>query len=338
MEKEKISIIIPIYNVEQYLERCIDSVLCQTYKNLEIILVDDGSPDSCGTICDTYAKKDDRIKVIHKESSGVSDARNRGLNIATGDYIGFVDSDDYISEDMFKTLYELLKTYKADISTVSFYEMFNGKVIGVRNSNNLEIMNKEEALKELYRDDKIQSYCWNKLFKRELFEGIRFPSGKNFEDIAIMLLLFERSNIVVRFEKPEYYYMRRNSSIVGKRNFKTYNDYIDVIIDKYFYMFGKYPRIELYNAYNFVINAIWLYTIIVNFNIEELYDKYESVYKLLMSLVEKYGDELQKELDEYNKAILYLMMLDKETSKSAIKEIYSKFKEKRDKGEFNKQI
>lgn len=338
MEKEKISVIIPVYDVEPYLEKCINSVLNQTYQNLEIILVDDGSPDLCGNICDTYAKKDNRIKVIHKENSGLSDARNRGLDIATGDYIGFVDSDDYITENMFKTLYELLKTYQADISTVSFYEIFNGKVIGVRDSKKLEVMNKKEALKELYRDDKIQSYCWNKLFKRELFEGVRFPSGKNFEDIPTTLLLFEKSNVVVRLEKPEYYYMRRNDSIVGKRNFKTYNDYIDVIFNKYFYMFDKYPELELYNAYNFVINAIWLYTIIVNFNIEELYDRYESVYKLLMSLVEKYGDELQKELDEYNKAILYLMMLDKETSKPAIKEIYSKFKEKRDNGEFNKQI
>lgn len=338
MEKEKISIIIPVYDVEPYLERCIDSVINQTYKNLEIILVDDGSPDSCGEICDVYAKKDSRTKVIHKENSGLSDARNRGLDIATGDYIGFVDSDDYVAEDMFETLYNILKTYKADISTVSFYEMFNGKLIGVKDSGKLEVMNRTEALKELYIDDKIQSYSWNKLFKKELFTDVRFPSGKNFEDIPTTLLLFEKSNIVVRLEEPKYYYMRRNDSIVGKRNFKTYNDYIDVIFNKYFYMFNKYPEIELYNAYNFVINAIWLYTIIVNFNIEELYERYESVYKLLMSLVEKYGDALQKELDEYNKAILYLMMLDKEISKSAIKEIYSKFKEKRENGEFEKQI
>lgn len=134
MENKKISIIIPVYKVENYLERCVESVLNQTHQNLEIILVDDGSPDRCGKMCDLYSQKDNRIKVIHKENGGLSDARNVALDIATGDYIGFVDSDDYVEEDMFKTLYQLAEKYQADISSVSFYKVLGNQVISARNS------------------------------------------------------------------------------------------------------------------------------------------------------------------------------------------------------------
>ena len=134
MENKLISIIVPVYKVENYLNKCIDSILNQTYKNLEIILVDDGSPDNCGKICDEYAKKDNRIKVIHKENGGLSDARNVALDIAKGEYIGFVDSDDFIEKDMYETLYNLVENYSADISSVSFYKVINGKIITLRNS------------------------------------------------------------------------------------------------------------------------------------------------------------------------------------------------------------
>lgn len=338
MKNEKISVIIPIYKVESYIRKCIESVINQSYENLEIILVDDGSPDACGNICDEYARKDTRIKVIHKENSGVSDTRNVGIKNATGDFIGFVDGDDYISSDMFKILYETIKKYNADISIVSYYEMFNEKVIGGMDSNKLDIINKKEAIIELLRDKKIQSYCWNKLFKREMFEKIEFPSEKYFEDMATMIQIFEKANIIARIEKPEYYYARRNDSIIGSKNLKAYNDYVDIMFQKYFYVFEKYPELEPYNAYNFILNAIRLYTIIVSFNLEELYDRYEDVYKLLISLIEKHEEIILKELDNYSKAVLYLMLLDKETSKTAIKEIYNKFQEKRFKGECDTQF
>ena len=198
-----ISIIIPVYNVEKYLERCVKSVINQTYKNLEIILVDDGAKDNSGKMCDELSKLDSRIKVIHKENGGLSDARNFGLKIATGDYIGFVDSDDYIADDMYETLYYTIKNNNADISIVSFYEMYKEKVIGVRDSGNLEILSKQEAMKELLIDTKIQSYAWNKLFKKELFNDLKFPTGKNFEDIATTLLLFEKCDKVALLEKPD---------------------------------------------------------------------------------------------------------------------------------------
>ena len=227
-----ISIIVPVYNIEKYLQKCIKSIINQTYKNIEIILVDDGSKDNSGKICDEFKQIDNRIKVIHKENGGLSDARNAGLKIAKGEYIGFVDSDDYIAQDMFETLYKLAKENNADISIVSFYEIYNGKVIGVRDFKSLEEMDKIEAMKELLIDTKIQSYAWNKLFKKELFENIEFPTNKNFEDIATTLLLFEKANKVMLLEDPKYYYVRRDNSIIGTRNYKTYKDYLDVIYDK----------------------------------------------------------------------------------------------------------
>ena len=276
--KELISIIVPVYNVEKYLEKCVKSIIQQTYENIEIILVDDGSKDNSGKICDELEQKDNRIKVIHKENGGLSDARNAGLKIATGKYIGFVDSDDYIQEDMFETLYKLNKENNSDISIVSYYEIYNEKVISVRDSKKLEILNKIDAIKELLIDTKIQSYAWNKLFKRELFNNIEFPTNKNFEDIATTLLLFERANKIVLLEDPKYYYIRRDDSIVGVKNYKTYKDYLDVIYDKYLYLDGKYEELDLYNAYNFIINMIWVYTIIVSFDLDPIFDKFKPEY------------------------------------------------------------
>lgn len=336
--KDLISIIVPVYNVEKYLQKCINSIINQTYKNIEIILVDDGSKDSSGKICDELEKKDNRIRVIHKENGGLSDARNVGLKIATGKYVGFVDSDDYISEDMFETLYKLNKDNNSDISIVSFYELYRGKVISVRDSKEKKVFDKIDAIKELLIDTNIQSYAWNKLFKRELFDNIEFPTNKNFEDIATTLLLFEKANKVVLLEEPKYYYVRRDDSIIGIKNYKTYKDYLDVIYDKYLYLNGKYEELDLYNAYNFIINMIWVYTIIVSFDLNDVYKEFEVHYDLFIKLINKYEDEIIDKLDIYNKAVLYMMLLDKDTSRPAVKELYRAFKDKRNEGDFGLQI
>lgn len=325
---ELISIVIPVYNVEKYLERCVKSVINQTYKNIEIILVDDGSKDKSGALCDEFAKLDDRIIVIHKENGGLSDARNYGLNIAKGELIGFVDSDDYITEDMFESLYKTIVKNNADISIVSFYEMYNGKLIGMRNSGKLEVFSKIEAMKELLIDTKIQSYAWNKLFRKKLFDDLKFPTGKNFEDIATTLLLFEKCEKIALLEEPKYYYLRRDDSIIGVKNSKTYTDYLEVIFDKYLYLKDKYPEIELYNAYNYIINMIWVYSIIVTFELNEVYKEFEKRYDLFEKLVKKYEKEIIELLDDYNKAILYMMLVNKDISKEAVKQFYIACKEK----------
>lgn len=333
-----ISVIVPVYNVEKYLEKCVKSIIGQTYKNLEIILVDDGSTDSSGKMCDEISKTDDRIKVIHKKNGGLSDARNAALKIAKGDYFGFVDSDDYIANDMFETLCNLLENNNSDISIVSYYEIYNDKLIGVRDSKDLVNFNKLDAMKELLMDSRIQSYAWNKLFKRDLFNGLEFPTGKNFEDIATTLLLFEKANKVTLLEEPKYYYLRRDDSIVGVRNYKTYMDYLEVIYDKYLYLKDKYPEIEIYNAYNYLINMIWVYSIISAFDLDTVFEKYKENYKLLEEILKEYGEKLISMLDTYNKAIFYMLMLDVDASREPVKTLYKVYKEKRNNGEFSLQI
>lgn len=335
---ELISIIVPVYNVEKYLRKCIDSIRNQTYTNIEIILINDGSTDTSGKICDEFKEQDERITVVHQENQGISMVRNMGIKLAKGNFIGFVDSDDYIENDMFETLYKLNKKYNSDISIVSFYEHYNEKIISVRNSKKLEILDKTEGLKELLIDIKIQSYLWNKLFRKELLNNIEFPEGKNFEDISAMLLIFEKSNKIVLLEEPKYHYVRRDNSIVGKKNYKTYKDYLEIIYDKFFYLDGKYEELNIYNAYNFIINMIWVYTIIVTFDIKEVYEEYDKLFVLFKELINKYNKEIIDKLETYNKAILYMLLLDKEASKSAIKALYEAFKAKRNQGNFELQI
>lgn len=339
---KKISVIIPVYNMEKYLDKCVSSVLKQTYKNLEIILVDDGSKDSSPALCDEYAKKDERIKVIHKVNGGLSEARNFAIDIATGDYIGFVDSDDYVAEDMFESLYNLCEQYNADISIESFYEIRKDKIVSCANSGKLQLLTREEAQIELLRDTNIQSYAWNKLYKRELFEtGIRYPVGKTFEDIATTYLLFEKSNKIVRQEKPIYYYVRRDDSLTEARNYSNYKSYIEINMEKYLYLFEKYAgnkRVQDFNSYNFIINMIWLYSLIVTYNLEELEKDFNKIYPFFMSLVEKSKEIIDEEMNIFNKTILNMIMIDKNSTKSAIKELYMSERLKREKGESNLQI
>lgn len=246
-EKALISIIIPVYKVEKYLEKCIQSVINQTYENLQIILVDDGSPDNCGKICDEYAKKDHRIEVIHKSNGGLSDARNKGLEIAKGEYIGFVDSDDYIEADMYEVLYNLLKQYNADVSICNFYTVSQGK-ISIKNADNgINEYNRIEILKEILLDKNIQSYAWNKLYKKELFDEIKYPIGKKYEDIGTTFYLLEKCNKVVVTGKSEYYYINRQDSIVNNVTESTITDYIELIMQRYDYIEENIRELSSYN-------------------------------------------------------------------------------------------
>ncbi len=246
-EKALISVIIPVYKVEKYLEKCIQSVINQTYENLQIILVDDGSPDNCGKICDEYAKKDHRIEVIHKSNGGLSDARNKGLEIAKGEYIGFVDSDDYIEADMYEVLYNLLKQYNADVSICNFYTVSQGK-ISIKNADNgINEYNRIEILKEILLDKNIQSYAWNKLYKKELFDEIKYPIGKKYEDIGTTFFLLEKCNKVVVTGKSEYYYINRQDSIVNNVTETTITDYIELIMQRYDYIEENIKELSSYN-------------------------------------------------------------------------------------------
>lgn len=211
---KKISVIVPVYKVEKYLARCVDSIINQTYKNLEIILVDDGSPDNCGAICDEYAKRDERIKVIHKKNGGLSSARNAGLDIATGDYIAFVDSDDRLAPDAYENLLKALDG-KSDAIANFMYEreIESGETFpSVVPHKNDEIISAESYVSELMMHVGDVSAC-TKLFPRRVIGDLRFPIGVLNEDLLFMLEISDRIKEIAFVGKVGYYYFVREQSI-----------------------------------------------------------------------------------------------------------------------------
>lgn len=212
-----ISVIVPVYNVKDYLEKCLQSVCGQTYRNLEIILIDDGSSDGSGELCDFFAQRDGRIKVIHQANAGQSAARNRGLAIAQGEYLGFVDSDDWIEPDMYEFLYRLLRENRADISVCSHYRDKGGKSVAKYASGELFSFTRDEAIRALAIDKHIRNYMVDKLFRRHLFAGITFPENRVFEDLAICYRVFYGAGKVVLQDTPKYHYMIREGSTMQSR-------------------------------------------------------------------------------------------------------------------------
>lgn len=207
-----ISIIVPVYNVKEYVEKCLDSICGQTYNNLEIIVVDDGSTDGSGEICDKYAQLDSRIKVFHQSNAGQSAARNKALDIAQGEYLGFVDSDDWIEEDMYEFLYCLLKENHADISICSHYKDKGEKSISKYASGGVFVFTRDEAIRALVVDKRVRNYLVDKLYKRQLFENIRLPLNRVYEDLAISYKVFYGAEKVVMREVPKYHYVIREGS------------------------------------------------------------------------------------------------------------------------------
>lgn len=221
METPLISILVPVYNVEKYLAECIDSITNQTYKNIEIILVDDGSTDNSGAMCDEYAKKDSRIKVIHQENQGLATVRNVSVAAATGDYIGFVDSDDFVSHDMYEGLISVAENKNADIivCNISYIDEDGNSIPNHRSAKLIE--NRElsgtELVKELCYDyNSTYVVTWNKLYRRSLFEGIRYPDGKINEDEAVIHRIAHKCNKIVFTQKAYYFYRQQPTSIMNK--------------------------------------------------------------------------------------------------------------------------
>lgn len=228
MNNELISIIVPIYNVEKYLRECIDSILIQTYENLEIILVDDGSPDNSGKICDEYLKKDTRIKVFHKPNGGLSDARNYGIKQANGKYIQFTDSDDFLDKDMIKTLYMDIKENNSDVSICSFYALKN-EVKYTDATFEKKIFYRDEAIKVNLLDKEIRNYAWNKLYRKTIFDRVQYPKGRLFEDILTLPRIFMQSSKISIIDIPLYYYRQRSDSILHKKTKESEFAYLDAV-------------------------------------------------------------------------------------------------------------
>lgn len=243
MDNPKISVIVPVYKVEPYLQKCLDSVVGQTYRNLEIILVDDGSPDRCPAICDGYAAQDSRVKVIHKENGGVSSARNAGLAAATGDWIGWVDSDDWIEPDMYGYMLDKARTYGADIAVCGRTEVYPNRTVRRSWSEDL-VMNREDALTLLLKNDVLQNYCCDKLFCADIWEGIVFPESETFEDIAVMHRLFERAQRTVCLPETKYHYLQRAESIVHNVSLENRLNHYRAAEKRYREMQEDWPELE----------------------------------------------------------------------------------------------
>jgi glycosyltransferase involved in cell wall biosynthesis len=207
-----ISVVVPVYKVEEYLDRCIDSILSQTYNNLELILINDGSPDKCPAICDAYAREHSRVKVIHKGNEGVSAARNTGVEIASGKYIAFVDSDDYIHKDYLDTLMFMLSNSQAQLSMCAYKKVFDSEKNDVKAGNNFEIISDLLAMDMLLND---QSKCapWGKFYNINLFKEIKFPEGKIMEDMFIMPKIFSKAKVIALNQGELYYYNQEGLSI-----------------------------------------------------------------------------------------------------------------------------
>ncbi len=265
--EELITVVVPVYKVEEYLEKCIESIINQTYKNLEIILVDDGSKDNCANICDEFSKQDTRIKVIHKENEGLSEARNVGIREAHGKYITFIDSDDYISNDYIEYLYNLIKKYNVSLSICGIQVVWkNTKIKDQVNSLHEEYLGASDTFKNLLFSKGIEISAYGKLYLLELWQGLEFPKGKMYEDTAVIYKLIEKATNIAYGNKKCYHYVARKGSISKQKVFnKNEEDYIEHTNTMLSYIKEKYPEldsaVERYDTYaNFRILRMLIFT------------------------------------------------------------------------------
>jgi len=260
-----ISVIVPVYKVEAYLDKCISSIAGQTYDHLEIILVDDGSTDSCPGICDAWAARDSRIRVIHKENGGLSDARNAGMAAATGELMAFVDSDDWIEPEFISTLYNALTETGAEIcECATVYVGENGEHLRVRSTPGPQVLDHMEALRRLVQEDGVYQTVWNKLYRRSVIGGILFEKGKCNEDDFWTYRVFDRLKKLALTEKPLYNYLQRGSSIMG-------GGYRIKRLDGLEARFGrmqdlqKYPQLALLVRQSFLFDCMYHYQCVLRY-------------------------------------------------------------------------
>ena len=281
-----ISVVIPIYNVERFLPLCIDSVLVQTYKNIEVLLINDGSPDGSGQLCDEYAEKDYRVHVIHQRNSGVAEARNQGLRSAQGEYLFFVDADDMLVPEALMILYRAAVDYSADIvsgQNVTIEEDAKAVVCGEASNKEPHIMSSREAMRYYATKDWAP---WNRLYKREIHQGIWFPPFKIHEDEAIKFLLLERSTCVVEIGEITYGYRNRKTSIT--KSSKTERiDMFRCCSENYIWLRKAYPDVA---------------TLFLNHTLETALYNIGAIYHGA-DHASKYLDEIQDFLRKYARSI-----------------------------------
>ena len=229
MHDKKISVIVPVYNVEEYLKECVESLISQTWDNYEIILVDDGSTDSSGKICDFYAMSNENISVIHKKNGGLSSARNAGIPFATGKYIAFVDSDDKVHQDYLKIMIELMIKYDADLVACNYCE--GQECVWEQDNNTIEIRSGNEILNKMNERDVLVTVAWNKLYDSKFFNqyGLRYPEGKIHEDMFLTPQILYHTKKMVITDKKLYFYRQRLNSIMNSKFSLKKLDILDAI-------------------------------------------------------------------------------------------------------------
>ena len=233
-----ISIIVPVYKVELYLGQCVDSILAQTYREIEVLLIDDGSPDKCGEMCDAYASKDPRVKVFHTENGGLSAARNEGLKHATGDYIAFVDSDDWIDPDMYEVLLKDLLENGSDVSFCGFWNDFPNTT--TETAFEKRVLQGNEIIESMVAA-KINNHVWNKLYRRRIFEELEFPVGMLYEDAMILPRILSRCNKVSVVPGSKYHYRQREDSVTKTYTSRQLLDYAEAYFSRNEFVKNTYP-------------------------------------------------------------------------------------------------
>lgn len=241
---DKISIIVPIYKVEKYLDKCVESLVNQTYTNLEIILVDDGSPDKCPEMCDKWAEKDSRIKVIHKPNGGLSDARNAGMKVVKGEYVAFIDSDDYVAYEFIERLYNLMQSEQSDIVECGVLKFTENEIPQYSYTDyKAESFCTEKGLSLLMTEKGFHQHVWNKLYKSEFALSVEFAKGKLNEDEFWTYQIFGKAKKVTKVDLPMYFYLQREGSIMGT----SYNirrlDALEAKVQRQEYIEENFPEL-----------------------------------------------------------------------------------------------
>lgn len=307
MNNELISVILPIYNVELYLKECIESVISQSYKNLEIILVDDGSTDQSPYICDEYVKIDNRIKVIHKENGGLSDARNVGIQASSGSYIALVDSDDLIAQNFIEELYEGCIKSNAMIAACAYSKFSNeDEIVCSNNLDNVQVISGRELIKQIYlgQAGEFGFVAWNKLYRRDLFDSIQYPFGRIYEDTFTTYKLFLNSNQIALLNKSLYFYRIRPESIMSTMvSLKKIKDGVDAdaSVVKYFQENQDYEILPYVSSY-FCKQAVLTYFKMIP---KVDHDEKAEAKKYLKTVYRKTWSYCRKSSMEFKKKVFY---------------------------------
>lgn len=257
MDAPLISVIVPVYKVEAYLDRCVQSIVDQTYRNLEIILVDDGSPDNCGAMCDAWAEKDSRIKVIHKENGGGARARNIGLEYASGQYIGFVDSDDFIAPEMYQYLYQLHRKTQCDIAECGYSIVYGHDFPEDDATDTYTVLNTEAALKENIRDCICRQLVWNKLYRRETIGAIRMVEGKTIDDEFFTYRVLAQAKTVAVGSRKMYAYRQQDNSVMHQKYSLKWLGAVEARLERYLFLQDRFPALEADAGTNLLFTCMY---------------------------------------------------------------------------------